>query len=255
MRYIPHTDEEVAAMLSAVAARTSSLRLAAAAVIVPLRHPLLIAKEFGTLDLLSGGRLVMLPTVSWHRDEYDALGVPFGERGRILDDYLDVLAKSWGHYPLAHDGPYASFGPVWLEPGAYASDGPTMWFGGQGMPPAVLRRLVRYGHGLNPFGALTPEDLEVVRQAFAEAGRDVASLELVGGIRGTFSGSDDTADIDVALRGLPAQVEAGFRSICVKPSMYLDDPAQFSSWCRDLVARVEDVSGLPVVTTPRPAAL
>lgn len=240
-------------MLSAVAARTSRIRLAAAAVIVPLRHPLLIAKEFGTLDLLSEGRLVMLPTVSWHRDEYEALGVPFGERGRILDDYLEVLSKSWGNYPVAHEGPYASFGPVWLEPGAYRADGPTMWFGGQGMPPAVLRRLVRYGHGLNPFGRLTPEDLEMVRASFIEAGRDPHALEMVGGIRGSFAGSDDIADLDQALESVPGQVEAGFRSICVKPSMFLDDASRFPAWCRDLVARVEDVSGLPVVTTPASA--
>ena len=237
-------------MLSAVAARTSRLRLAAAAVIAPLRHPLLLAKELGTLDLLSRGRLVVLPTVSWHRDEYDALGVPFTERGRILDDHLEVLAKSWGGYPLSHDGPYSRFGPVWLDPGAYADDGPTMWFGGQGMPSPLLRRLVTYGHGLNPFGALTTEDLEAVRQALLDAGRDPSSMELVGGIRGTFSGSDDVADLDQALAELPRQIEAGYRSICVKPSMFLDDPADFGSWCRGLVRRTEDVTGLPVVTTP-----
>jgi alkanesulfonate monooxygenase SsuD/methylene tetrahydromethanopterin reductase-like flavin-dependent oxidoreductase (luciferase family) len=236
-------------MLSAVAARTTRLRLAAAAVIAPLRHPLVLAKEFGTLDLLAGGRLVVLPTVSWHEDEYAALGVPFTERGKILDNHLEVMAKAWGDYPVTHDGPYSSFGPVWLEPGAFAADGPTMWFGGQGIQPALLRRLVRYGHGLNPFGALTGEDLEVVREAFRAAGRDPQSLELVGGIRGRFTGPDDLASLDDALQGLPAQVDAGFRSICVKPSMYLDDPRRFSAWCRDLIARVEDVSGLPVAMT------
>src|ERR1700683_101939 len=51
------------------------------AVIAPLRHPLLMARELGSLDLLSGGRLVVLPTVSWLEDEYRALGVPFRSRG------------------------------------------------------------------------------------------------------------------------------------------------------------------------------
>ncbi len=61
-------------LLSAIAAATTRLRLAACAVIAPLRHPLLLARELGTLDLLSEGRLVVQPTVSWHRDEYEALG-------------------------------------------------------------------------------------------------------------------------------------------------------------------------------------
>src|SRR6478735_7803775 len=63
------------------AAATERIRLVAGAVIPPLRHPLLLAKELATLDLLSGGRLVVQPTVSWHQDEYEALGVPYGERG------------------------------------------------------------------------------------------------------------------------------------------------------------------------------
>ena len=69
-------------LLSAIAAATTRLRLAACAVIAPLRHPLLLARELGTLDLLSEGRLVVQPTVSWHRDEYEALGVPFAQARR-----------------------------------------------------------------------------------------------------------------------------------------------------------------------------
>ena len=69
-------------LLSAIAAATTRMRLAACAVIAPLRHPLLLARELGTLDLLSEGRLVVQPTVSWHRDEYEALGVPFSQARR-----------------------------------------------------------------------------------------------------------------------------------------------------------------------------
>jgi cytochrome P450 len=73
-------------LLSAIAAATTRIRLVASALISPLRHPLASAKDLATLDRLSGGRLVVQPTVSWHRDEYDALGVPFGRRGEILDE-------------------------------------------------------------------------------------------------------------------------------------------------------------------------
>ena len=69
-------------LLGAIAAVTSTLRLVAGAVIAPLRHPLLLAKELATLDQLSQGRLVVIPTVSWSRDEYAALGVPIRRAGR-----------------------------------------------------------------------------------------------------------------------------------------------------------------------------
>src|SRR5687768_5742638 len=78
-------------LMGAIAQATSTLRIVAGAIIAPLRHPLQLAKELATLDLLAEGRLVVLPTVSWHRDEYEALGVPFAQRGRILDEQLEVM--------------------------------------------------------------------------------------------------------------------------------------------------------------------
>ncbi|MFJ1962996.1 LLM class flavin-dependent oxidoreductase [Streptomyces massasporeus] len=106
----PHTPWPNSLMLlAAIASVTSRLRLAAAAVLAPLRHPLLLARELGTLDLISEGRLVVQPTVSWSRDEYDALGVPFTRRGRLLDEHLEVWAKAWGPSPLSHDGPHYPF--------------------------------------------------------------------------------------------------------------------------------------------------
>lgn len=223
-------------LMSAIAQATSSLRLVAGAIIAPLRHPLLLAKELGTLDLLSQGRLVVLPTVSWSRDEYAALGVPFAERGQILDEQLEVLAKCWGPYPISHDGPRFPFTDVWLEPGAHTQAGPPLWFGGQGMPPHVVRRIARYGSGLNPFGRLTDADMDALAQGMRDVGRDIAELELVGGIQGTFTGPDDVADVDVALADLPRQLEQGFTTICFKPSMFVRSVDEVPALCRHLVA-------------------
>ncbi len=222
-------------LMSAIAQATSTLRVVSGAIIAPLRHPLLLAKELGTLDLLSRGRLVVLPTVSWHADEYEALGIPFAERGSILDEQLEVLAKSWGPYPFRHDGPRFAFDDVWLEPGAWRPSGPPLWFGGSGMHPALVRRIVRYGSGLNPFGPLTDDDLARLADGMRAAGRDLSELELVGGIRGTFHGPDDVADLDVALRDLPAQVDRGFTTVCFKPAMFCGDVADVPALCRRLV--------------------
>jgi probable F420-dependent oxidoreductase len=229
-------------LLSAIAQATSTLRLVAGALIAPLRHPLLLAKELGTLDRLSQGRLVVLPTVSWHRDEYDALGVPFTRRGAILDEQLDVLARAWGPYPVRHDGPLFPFEDVWLEPGAHSPQGPPLWFGGSGMHPPLIRRLVRYGQGLNPFGSLTDEDLSTLAAAMHDAGRDLAELELVGGIRGHFTGPDDVADLDAALESLPRQLRRGFRTICFKPSMFVRDATGLPAFYAELRDKVEQIA-------------
>jgi len=229
-------------LLSAIAAATESLRLVAGAIIAPLRHPLLLAKELATLDLLSEGRLVVLPTVSWHEDEYAALGVPFDRRGRILDEQLEVLAACWGPGPVSHRGEFFAFEDVWVEPRAHRPDGPRMWFGGQHMHLPLLRRLVRYGHGFSPLGTPSEQDLGMLATGLQEAGRKLADLELVGGIRGRFPDSVGPADLDEALASLPDQVTAGFTTICFKPSMYVDDARDLGAFCRTLVRKVDALS-------------
>ena len=182
---------------------------------------------------------MVLPTVSWSRDEYAALGVPFAERGKVLDEQLEVLAKAWGPYPLRHEGRYFSFGDVWLEPGAFRPEGPTMWFGGQGMHPPLVRRLAKYGHGLNPFGSLTDDDLALLAAGMRAEGRDISELEMVGGIRGVFHGPDDLADLDQALESLPRQLAQGYTTICFKPAMFIDHVSEMQAFCRELVAKVD----------------
>jgi probable F420-dependent oxidoreductase len=225
-------------LASAIAAATTRLRIALAAVIAPLRHPLLLAKQLATLDLLSEGRLVVQPTVSWHEQEYEALGVPFRQRGAILDEQLEAMAAAWRDTPAAYAGQHFHFGDVYLEPKPFRPEGPRMWFGGQSLHAALLRRLIRYGHGFHPFGSPTPAELEQLRAALTAAGRNPAELEMIGGIRGTFADETGTADLAQAAEAIPPQLAAGYTSICFKPSMFTDDLAEVGPLCRDLVARV-----------------
>ncbi len=229
-------------LLSAIAAATERLRLVAGAIIAPLRHPLLLAKELGTLDLLSEGRLVVLPTVSWHADEYAALGVPFGQRGALLDEQLEILSRCWAPGPVSYRGRFWSFDDVWVEPRPYRAEGVPLWFGGERMHPRLLRRIVRWGSGFNPLGAPSPADLDALHDGLRAAGRDPAGLEMVGGLRGRFPEPDAVADLEEALAGLPGQLKAGFGTICFKPSMYIDDARELGPFCRRLVARVAEVA-------------
>jgi probable F420-dependent oxidoreductase len=225
-------------LLAAVAAATERIRLVAGAVIPPLRHPLLMAKELATLDLLSEGRLVVQPTVSWHRDEYEALGVPYQERGERLDEHLAAWRRVWAMSPASFDGRHYRFTDVFLEPKPSRPGGPPLWFGGARLHDRLLHRLVDHGSGFNPLGRPTSDDLARVRAAMAEAGRAIDELEFVGGTRGVFPDADSLADLGEALEAVPAQVEAGFTSICIKPSQFTDDAAAVGALCRDIVARV-----------------
>ena len=225
-------------LLSAVASATSRLRLVASSIIAPLRQPILLAKQLATLDLLSEGRLVVQPTVSWHRAEYDALGVPFERRGELLDEHLEAWRVLWRDSPASYEGRHYRFADVWLEPKPFREGGPSLWFGGQRLHDRLLRRLVAYGSGFNPLGSPTDEDLERLRRGMADAGRDVSELEMVGGTRGRFPDATSTADLGDALTSIPAQLERGLTTICIKPSQFIDRREEFPGFCRDVVERV-----------------
>ena len=226
-------------LLSAIAAATTTIRLVASAILAPLRHPLLLARELGTLDLVSQGRLVVQPTVSWSRDEYAALGVPFERRGRILDEQLAVLGKLWGPSPISHHGEFFSFEDVYFEPKAYRPEGPRLWFGGQGMHGRLLERIVRYGHGFHPLGVPTEDDIERLATAMAAAGRSIGELELIGGTRAVFPDDRSCADLGQAMESIPAQLEQGFTTFCLKPSQFIDDGAHLPEFCREVIRRAD----------------
>lgn len=230
-------------VLSAIASRTSRIRLVASSIIAPLRHPLLLAKQLATVDLLSSGRLVVQPTVSWHRAEYEALGIAFERRGELLDEHLAAWRTLWRDTPASFEGRHYRFSDVSLEPKPFREEGPSLWFGGQGVHDRLLRRLVAYGDGFNPLGTPSDEDLDRLRSAMVDAGREMSALEMVGGTRGRFHGPDGVADLDEALSSIPAQLKRGFTTICIKPSQFIDDPEGIGTFCRVVVEAASSLTG------------
>ena len=82
-------------LLAAVAARTSRIKLGTGVLVFPLRNPVVLAKELASLDLIAGGRLLLGTASGWYKREFDAVGVPFGERGRLMDRNLEILRRLW----------------------------------------------------------------------------------------------------------------------------------------------------------------
>src|SRR5260221_478580 len=184
--------------LGALAAATNRIRLVAGAIISPLRPPLVLAKDLATLDRLSRGRLVVQPTVGWHRDEYDALGVPFELGGDILDEQLEVWSRAWSGSPVSFGVRHYPFGDVSVEAQPFQSGGPPLWFGGSTVHQRVIDRIVRYGSGFNPLGRPDDAGLARLAQALISAGRSPAEIEYVGGNRGVFAGPTQVADLGQA---------------------------------------------------------
>ena len=116
--------------LSWLAGVTRRIRLGTTVLIVPYRHPLLIARMAANLNDLSGGRLVLGVGVGWARREFDALGVPFHERGRLTDEHLLAIRAAW------------------QDEGDYRSGQIPLWIGGNS--DAALRRAVRVGDAWHP---------------------------------------------------------------------------------------------------------
>jgi hypothetical protein len=102
----------------------------------------------------------------------------------------------------------------------------------------MTERIVRYGDGFNPLGRPSAVDMQRLRSAMVAAGRDMASIEPVGGTRAVFPDDRSTADLGQALELIPEQRAEGFTTFCIKPSQFTDDPDDVGRLCRDIVGRV-----------------
>ncbi|WP_208026988.1 LLM class F420-dependent oxidoreductase [Rhabdothermincola sediminis] len=141
------------ATLSFLAARTQRIRLATHVLVLAYHHPLAIVKRYGTLDLLSGGRLILGVGVGSLREEFELLGASFEDRGRRADETLGVLRASFGRREV--DG-------FVVDPSGVQRP-PPIWVGGRSA--RSLRRAVELGDGWVPFGLATAQVREMLDRA------------------------------------------------------------------------------------------
>ena len=90
-------------LLTAIAARTKRIRLSTGILVLPLRNPVVLAKELSSLDLIAGGRLLLGMASGWYKREFDAVGVPYEQRGRVMDENLEIMRRFWSEDLVAGD--------------------------------------------------------------------------------------------------------------------------------------------------------
>lgn len=143
-----------------LAAHTEQLRFLTYAVGLGYHHPLATAKRYGTLDLLSGGRLVLGVGLGDSQAEFDALGLRYDGRGARADDALQALHAVWGHPgPVSYTGEHVAFDGVVVDP-AGVSTPPPIWVGGGS--PRSFERALRFGTGWMPSFRLKPDELRTM---------------------------------------------------------------------------------------------
>jgi probable F420-dependent oxidoreductase len=152
------------ATFGALGALTTTIRFAAHVLVLGYHHPLAIAKRYGTLDVVTGGRVILGVGVGSLHEEFELLGVPFADRGRRADDAMRALRASLSQSEPEYHGDYYDFEGFLVEPCAIQARVP-MWVGGRTY--RSLRRAVELGDGWVPFGLRTAEIADMITKAQA----------------------------------------------------------------------------------------
>ncbi len=169
---------ETLTVLSYAAAVTERIRLGSTVIILPYRNPIVQAKMFASLDVLSGGRAICGVGVGWLEKEFDSLGVPYAERGPMSDEFLQIFQVLWTEEHPEFHGKYYQFDGMQFQPKPLQDPLP-IWVGGHSR--RAIRRTITYGHAWHPTRQ-TPDfvaqHLPYVRQEAERAGRDPASITI-----------------------------------------------------------------------------
>ena len=210
--------------LGFVASITKRVRLGTSVIVVPYRHPLLLAKLYSTLDQLSGGRVIAGVGVGSFEMEYRSLQIPFERRGAMANEALKIMKYAWTEEgDLNHEGQFWQFHDTNFLPRPVQKPHPPIYVGGRSK--FAVRRVVEHGEAFNPTISTPDAVKEVLDQLHAECerrGRDPDTLKLFInlGIKVTdvlYESPDCIGTVDQISRRLDALQRAGVDSIMLRP--------------------------------------
>ena len=205
--------------LGFLAGHTTSVRLLPSVMILPYRNPVIAAKIFATIDVLSKGRVIAACGLGWLREEFEAIGAPpFEERGAVADEYIRAFKELWTSDNPRFEGKYCRFSNIYFAPKPVQKPHPPIWIAGESTP--ALRRTGQLGDGWQPTVNNPKHPLDTAEQVAhsmarihgyaEEAGRDPSKITVAyeaewndearimpGGERRLFTGSPEQMAEDI----------------------------------------------------------
>src|SRR5437867_10696023 len=164
--------------LAAFAAATEHIKLGTGVMLTPFHHPLRLAEDAATVDLISGGRLILGLGLGWREEEFRMFGIPVSGRVRRTSETVEILRRAWTGRRFSFEGKIFSFDQVQVTPAPAQEGGPPIWLGGS-VEPAIRRAgLFADGYIRTRGGDVEKMrgDLQLVEEAARQAGRDPSSL-------------------------------------------------------------------------------
>jgi probable F420-dependent oxidoreductase len=201
---------------------TTRMRFATNILVAALRRPVVLAKMAATIDVLSGGRLDIGVGVGWQREEYEAAGLSYEGRGRLLNHTIEVCQALWRNERVDYDSDELTFSAIHQMPKPLQAGGVPIWTSGT-VNARSMERLAKYGSGWIPWGddaADIEGGIERMRRAVSDRGRDPAELGVVGGLPAV-KGDDGAVDLTRTMAAVPRLRAAGvtdFRMVMVPPA-------------------------------------
>lgn len=196
--------------LTWAAAATERVGLGTTVLVLPLRPPVLLAKMLGSLDLMSEGRVIVGAAGGWMKEEFDALGVPFEERGARTDETIDIMRRCWTEDPINAHAPKTGAKLVNMRTKPQPTRPIPLWIGGHSEP--AYRRAVEVGDGWH--GAF--QSPEKTRPMTERLRRDRPESSFTLSMRARWDALRD--DHDEILRDLEQYMEAGIQHMVVEPT-------------------------------------
>ena len=175
------------ATLAYLAAVTSRVRIGTSIINLPYHNPVLLARELGTIDVLSQGRLDVGLGVGWSPDEFEAIGVPMSGRGRRAEEALQVIEAIWRDNPVEFEGRYFRVPESYLDLKPVQKPRPPIYMAAY--TPTTMDRVARLADGWIPSGVplgAMEQMFAAIKQGAAEAGRDPSDLKLIVGANVAF---------------------------------------------------------------------
>ncbi|MEM7094005.1 MAG: TIGR03619 family F420-dependent LLM class oxidoreductase [Actinomycetota bacterium] len=236
---------EAMMLLAQMAVVTGTIGLSTEVLVLPQRQPVLAAKQFSTLDTLSGGRVRVGVGVGWHEAEFEALGEDFSDRGKRMNEAIQVMRACWADERIDFDGDHYFLDAMAMEPKPPQGSQLPIWIGGGS--PAALRRTGRLGDGwmgtaLVDTAAMT-ESMATIRRHAEEAGRDPGAIGMQMMLQPPPTSAADKdwyADHDAVVARVDQLAELGFEWVSLNATAIFQAGARGVDPMIEQLARIHE---------------